>query len=396
MAAAAGAPVFLAERELCPAWVTANCGIACERCVSEKGMNQGMSGASLGLFTVYRQGGEAPLSVVLKSVKEDKRETSIALGLGREAIFYQSFASSIPGCPAVYYAHGDMESGAKYVLMEDLSALTQTGFFFGPGNPNNWGKDLAALAGPAPPPPREVLLASFLAAARVHAAKWRDASLLSLQWLRGAAWVRGEGRESWEASQAMARQGWGSARAPPGQGQKPGIKWDPLVAEVLDASVAAIGWEAQQRRLNAKGAWTLVHGDFHPANLLWRPGGDGAASVVLLDWEMVGVGSGPQDLGQFMISHVEPATRRACEREVVRAYYDELLHNGVTDYSWEECWQEYVRGGLERWAWFLCYFGGAAAGSGEMVPVAQFFVDQVAAFLRDHGVKPGDLGQPRP
>jgi hypothetical protein len=33
--------------------------------------------------------------------------------------------------------------------------------------------------------------------------------------------------------------------------------------------------------------------------------------LALVDWEATAVGSGPQDLGQFMVSHASPASRRA-------------------------------------------------------------------------------------
>jgi len=38
--------------------------------------------------------------------------------------------------------------------------------------------------------------------------------------------------------------------------------------------------------------WTLVHGDYHPANQLIDPEKEDAR-VTSLDWEMVGLGSGP-------------------------------------------------------------------------------------------------------
>eukprot|EP00287_Rhodomonas_sp_CCMP768_P024463 CAMPEP_0202849904 /NCGR_PEP_ID=MMETSP1389-20130828/82150_1 /ASSEMBLY_ACC=CAM_ASM_000865 /TAXON_ID=302021 /ORGANISM="Rhodomonas sp., Strain CCMP768" /LENGTH=51 /DNA_ID=CAMNT_0049528015 /DNA_START=1 /DNA_END=152 /DNA_ORIENTATION=- len=43
-------------------------------------------------------------------------------------------------------------------------------------------------------------------------------------------------------------------------------------------------------------------------------GSSGCGSLKLIDWEMVGVGSGPQDLAQYMISHATPALRQECEK----------------------------------------------------------------------------------
>lgn len=38
--------------------------------------------------------------------------------------------------------------------------------------------------------------------------------------------------------------------------------------------------------------WTLVHGDYHPANQLVDPQ-EKEVAITTLDWEMVGFGSGP-------------------------------------------------------------------------------------------------------
>ena len=117
--------------------------------------------------------------------------------------------------------------------------------------------------------------------------------------------------------------------------------------------------------------WTLVHGDFHPNNLFMtfnRPSTDSHdhnaqalaassrekqeeeqdelqgfvgslassdmhvhhcacgcihldAEVKLLDFDMVGLGSGPQELGQYLISNMHPATRRTHERNLVCTVY---------------------------------------------------------------------------
>ena len=109
---------------------------------------------------------------------------------------------------------------------------------------------------------------------------------------------------------------------------------------------------------------------------------------------MVGLSSGPQDLGQYVISNMDPVDRRACEKELVRAYYDELLRNGVKDDAndlWDFCWKEYQIGGVERWLWFLVWFLGQ-----ENLQFSQFFHDQIAAFMHDHDLTAENLTQPRP
>ena len=60
----------------------------------------------------------------------------------------------------------------------------------------------------------------------------------------------------------------------------------------MDKSVSNISWESYKERINMDSVWTLVHGDYHPANQLINPDSD-EVEVTTLDWEMVGLGSGP-------------------------------------------------------------------------------------------------------
>lgn len=104
-----------------------------------------------------------------------------------------------------------------------------------------------------------------------------------------------------------------------------------------------------------------------------------------------GVGSGPQELGQYVISNMNPAERRECEEQLVRNYHNKIQKQ-VGNFAWEKCWSEYKIGGLERWLWFLVYFCGIEG----MKDWAQYFHDQMKEFVHDHGIRPGDVTQPRP
>jgi hypothetical protein len=111
---------------------------------------------------------------------------------------------------------------------------------------------------------------------------------------------------------------------------------------------------------------------------------------VLLDLEMVGVGSGPQELAQMLISHMEPALRAACELQLLRAYHTELLSRGVQQLSWEACLAEYRAGGAARWIWFLPVLAAACPA-----PMTQFWINQLQAFLEDHNITAETVGMPR-
>jgi hypothetical protein len=91
---------------------------------------------------------------------------------------------------------------------------------------------------------------------------------------------------------------------------------------------------------------------------------------------------------------MDPEERRSCERNLVHTYYKELLTFGVAneDGLWDYCWNEYTIGGVERWLWFLIYF----VAQPNMSDWAQFFHNQIVAFMEDHNLSADDITQPRP
>ena len=369
--------------------------------------------------------------LVLKQIPADRAELSRQLGLAREAFFYQEMAPQLSSLhnnnnnqrggssslPRIYYAYGNFETGEKCLILENLksSLWVDSGIFFGPGNPNNWNRDLSAMleaayydsSGLDIPTAATVAKATFQAMAQIHAAFWNRKTLLaeSNHWLRGHSWIQGQGRDSWEASQAVIQGIWKAYTAnettqetsSEDLNKKTGtIQWSTTVRGAVEKAVQGISWQAQLDRLHSgqqQQHWTLVHGDFWPGNVMWNVT-DG--QLRLLDWEMVGLGSGPQDLGQYILSNMDPAERRACEHDLLRTYHQELVRCGLAEDEfnslWDYVWREYRIGGVERWLWFLIYFVGQPGMAGW----AQFFHDQIASFMEDHGLTPDDITQPRP
>eukprot|EP00727_Mastigamoeba_balamuthi_P011201 m51a1_g6703 hypothetical protein (484) ;mRNA; r:99589-101260 len=337
------------------------------------------------------------LRLVLKTGRDDDEQQQRALGLTREAWFLRACSASLAGLvPEVYYAWAAAEPGApgaaRAVLMEDLRAAgyVQMGELFGGGSPLNWAADTRAAealyaAGGGCADVRALTVAAYRAAAGLHAPFWGCRGLLpELHWLRGSDWVRGRGRESWEAAQAMARECWQRGRA------SAQVRWSALLVACVEASLARASWDAYCGA--DRGAWTLVHGDLHPANTMVRPrpGSPSDPEVRFIDFELVGVGSGPQDLGQFAISHTEPAARRSFEAEAVRAYHQALVDAGVSPQpTFEECWAEYKSGGARRWVWLLAVLSASCPAR-----MVQYFQDQLSAFLVDHAITPETIGMP--
>jgi hypothetical protein len=88
------------------------------------------------------------------------------------------------------------------------------------------------------------------------------------------------------------------------------------------------------------GAVTLCHGDLRLDNVFWGSP-DGSSPVTLIDWQIALKGPGPYDIAYFMSQSVEPEVRKANEEALLGEYHATLVANGVKDYSWEKCWDDY-------------------------------------------------------
>jgi Ecdysteroid kinase-like family len=407
-------PVWIDDCHLDPAWIRWHTQLACTKCTVEDISNATRrgerirDGATLKL-TVELEDSNDDKKLIIKQVPTKGRPISQQLGLAREALFYNQLANQVEQAsssqsknhkiiPWIWYAHGDMTSGAKVVIMEDLSQThVDSGVFFGPGNPNNWKRDLpkmVARAGPNIPSAAHVAKVTFVELAQVHATFWCRQDLLKddYDWMRGHAWLQGKGKDTWEASQGLLRRFWGHYLEREKDASKPTLSWDTTVRAAVEKSIQGISWEAQVKRLHKNGRWCAVHGDCWPGNFMWMINSQETQMLKLLDWEMVGIGSGPQELGQYVLSNMDPVERRDCEKDLIQAYFAELKRCGVTNVDWDYCWSEYKLGGLERWLWFLIYF----AGQEGMLEWSQFFHNQIAAFMKDHGITAADVVQPRP
>eukprot|EP00455_Lapot_gusevi_P056644 TRINITY_DN9463_c0_g1_i1.p1 TRINITY_DN9463_c0_g1~~TRINITY_DN9463_c0_g1_i1.p1 ORF type:complete len:396 (-),score=40.23 TRINITY_DN9463_c0_g1_i1:61-1248(-) len=356
----------------------------------------GLSGSMRKLVVILPETNRR-LTYVYKCIREGGHTQSAQLGLPREAFFYNYLAEQLRKehmpLAEVICARGDMETGDKVLVLEDLSEYgIQSGYLYGPGSPLNWQIDLAAKLATVPVPlsTEEVALDSFQQAAKLHRSYWKDERLFQHSWLRGSAWLQGEGKESWLAAQKTATDCWAAEKEKLARGES-GVRWDDHLVACVEVSLAKINWENYVHQMRER-EWTLVHGDFHPGNMVWcwTPDHPRGRSV-MVDWEMVGIGAGPQDLAQSLISHMTPELRRREERRLVEAYYEILIEcERVQDYTFEACWKDYVDGGCERWIWLLLLLSG-------MCPpiMTQYFHDQVAAFVRDHYITPDTIGMPR-
>jgi len=179
------------------------------------------------------------------------------------------------------------------------------------------------------------------------------------------------------------------------------MQWSPRLVAILDHAYVNSTWASVQQHLHASSTsfslsslplplpFTLTHGDFHAANMLWLrdgsplPAPDG--NICVVDWAEVGVWEPCADLGQLMIADVRPVVRRAHEKHLVRVYWDKLIAGGVSSqfFPFSLCWARYQRAGVERFLWL---FPLLAQYCPKVLPVksVQFVHDQIISFIEDH------------
>jgi len=109
--------------------------------------------------------------------------------------------------------------------------------------------------------------------------------------------------------------------------------------------------------------------------------------LIFFDFSEVGPWEPTTDLAQTIISDVKPELFVKHTKTLVRKYWDRLIELGVPEksYPFTNCWESFCRGGPERWIFLLgfliCYPGIPING-------AQYFHDQLLAFIESHGDLP--------
>jgi aminoglycoside phosphotransferase (APT) family kinase protein len=93
----------------------------------------------------------------------------------------------------------------------------------------------------------------------------------------------------------------------------------------------------------ATGPETVLHGDVHVGNTYYLPPapGQSAARGGILDWQLMLRGNWSVDVAYVVMTALDPATRAAHERSLLRGYLAELAALGVEPPGDEEAWDRY-------------------------------------------------------
>ena len=259
-------------------------------------------------FSVSYEGGSGPASLVAKLPSPDpvSRATGVALrNYEREVRFYQEIVSTVRiRTPRCYHADIDLDSGDFVLLLEDLSPAV-------PGDQvAGCTVEEAALA------MREL--------ARLHGPRWEDPALEAIDWLSR------RNAESGQQIQGMYQAVW------PGFVDRFGDALTPealALAERLGGSLAA--WLADR-----EGPATVTHGDYRLDNMLFGTA-EGGYPLAVVDWQTPGHGPGVADAAYFLGAGLPVGDRRAHEDDLLRVYHDALQEEGVSNYSWQQCRDDY-------------------------------------------------------
>ncbi len=250
--------------------------------------------------------GRRPRSLFLKLVKQES-----ASYFGRTEIdYYVKLIAPIVARPAprCYHTGYDEATGRYHVLLEDLSATHHP----------NWQHEPTEHSGTE----------AARALARLHAPWWDRPELTTDDRYPTPAIIRKYRGTIDGAIQPMF--------------DYLGDRLSQQTRDVLQLVYSRHGERMVERA--AKGTQlTYIHGDPNPGNIL-SPNLPGQPTYIvdrqLFDFSL-SIWLGVSDVAYMMVHWWAAETRRRLEQEVLRAYYDELLHQDVSGYSKEQLWQDY-------------------------------------------------------
>ena len=262
-------------------------------------------GVSSALYRVHLEGDGCPSSVVVKlpALDENAVFTSTILRMYiREVAFFNELADQSPvRVPQSYYAAVDEATSQFVAVMEDMGTMR---------------------------------LCDQIAGMQLTDAE-RAVDELA-QW--HATW--------WGKGDDLAARGLTVSLADPiypailpmvfGEGWDKVIAAMPVAQSIKDVGV---GWaEAMPRLLTdlSRGTNTMIHGDYRGDNILFNDDG----SVVLLDFQLIGTGTGAYDLAYMVTQSLDTDVASSHEKELFNRWLDGLAAAGVS-YDADQAWLDY-------------------------------------------------------
>ena len=301
------------REQVTPAWLSdtlAAAGIkATVTDVEIEPITAGYYGSSSRLTPRYGQDDDSlPRSLFLKMATEHQsaRERAAEYGMYRyEVGFYRDLADRVNiETPRCYVAEISSDNSAFVLLLEDAAPFVQVDQLQG----LNLAQARLAV--------REL--------AGLHAPTWQGRGM------ENCDWAKIDGTMANAFAQGM-------------------MQLKPAFVERFGAALAGANIEILDRlTLSAPSYWryslecknqVAAHWDFRGDNMLFGQR-KGELAMVTIDWTGL-LGGGGRDLGHFLGTSMLPEVRKAYELDLLTYYHEALLAQGVTDFSLQECMDDY-------------------------------------------------------
>lgn len=284
----------------------------------------------------------APLSVVVKleTESEEYRKFNEELSaFQREIRFYREVAPLVPvRLPRFYY--GVDKPPAYSLVMEDLSSYT-------PGD---------QIEGMHPGQVKDTVRMM----AKIQAAFWDNEALAKLDWMPLSNNMAEDYLEKWDSFV----EHFGAICDP--RGLELGAK----LRDYLD-------WKWQKVQTRPR---TIVHFDLREDNLLFG-NKDSDEDIIILDWQLAMRNIGAFDIARLIAGSEIPAEREGHEFQVLRVWYDTLIENGVSGYSWDDAVYDFRLSALN----FMCnpvhFHSGVINLTGRIRKVVEVIFTRLYSFV---------------
>ena len=279
--------------------------------VSSRPLGTGQMCDSFRLSITYSSACAAPNTLVAKLPAADETSRNAAKlvrAYEKEVRFYQNLASKLEvAAPNVYHCGLAADTISFDLILADLAPATQ-------------GDQLVGCTVSEAEDAIDQLVA-------LHAPFWGDPELLQYEWLVGDPVAY---RNLMKDLLPMFWSGFQDRYGPSIQPHvlEAGNILFPQIVTYLAADDSPL---------------TVVHGDFRLDNLLFSPG-ERRRLVGVVDWQTIAHGPGARDVAYFIGAGLHVGDRRRSEESLVRRYYSGLVEQGVSSYSWAQCWDDYRKG----------------------------------------------------
>ena len=293
----------------------------------------------------------APRSVVCKLASSDPTSRSTGLSLRTyevEVRFYREIARTVAiRMPACHCAEIDLATGEFVLVLEDLAPCVQ-------------GDQLAGCT-------VEQAALAMEELAKLHAPRWNDPGLGSVEWLN---------RNATDASHAFSEMF--LPQLLPGFLERYADRLTPTHVTLAELLMRNIGRFVRER----PGPRAVQHGDYRLDNMLFGTAA-GGHPLAVVDWQTVVWGAPAFDASYFLGAGLRVDDRRRHERDLLRSYHAALVASGVTGYGWDDLWMDY-----RRYA-----FGGflMAIGASMMVVQTERGDEMFLTMIERHGAQIEDL-----